>query len=432
MGQFKPMVKMMTTEPTVELKLKNGGAVAMKKGGSTTKAKKMAMGGDPMMSGEPGLASEMMGAPRMPSGPVGGSAAPVVGPKRPPMSMRRKAMKPPMRPPMRPPMSAPAPMAPPMPSAPMMKKGGNADMMQDKAMMKKAFKQHDMQEHKGGKGTTLKLKHGGMKYATGGVVNGQGGYKKGGLASGGIINTENQGGEYRNTKMHTSKTDHSPAKTGGVKNGNGGGYATGGVAKSNAGGYKNGGASKKFADGGSVQSDGRPVKMAQGAKKPSTPVSINQLSGTFKKGGKVTAAEGRLMSANKAENSSAMKAAKAVKLDQYSKYQKSGKKMAEGGDAQSRENAAARAAFDADERKFNEGLRSDVEDVVTYPLRKGKELFNKVKGSNFVKEVGDFADEYGDLYMKGLGLRSQNAPGPRVTKTKQSVTVSKKRGGSAC
>jgi hypothetical protein len=32
MGQFKPMVKMMTTEPTVELKLKKGGAVAMKKG----------------------------------------------------------------------------------------------------------------------------------------------------------------------------------------------------------------------------------------------------------------------------------------------------------------------------------------------------------------------------------------------------------------
>ena len=35
------------------------------------------------------------------------------------------------------------------------------DMMQDKAMIKKAFKQHDMQEHKGGKGTSLKLKKGG-------------------------------------------------------------------------------------------------------------------------------------------------------------------------------------------------------------------------------------------------------------------------------
>jgi hypothetical protein len=289
----------------------------------------------------------------------------------------------------------------------MMKKGGKADMMQDKAMMKKAFKQHDMQEHKGGKGTTLKLKHGGMKYATGGVVDGQGGYKKGGLASSGIINTENQGGEYRNTKMHTSKTDHSPAKTGGVKNGNGGGYKTGGVTKSNAGGYMNGGASKKFADGGSVQSDGRPVKMAQGDKKPSTPVSINQLSGTFKKGGKVTPSQGRLQAINKSENASSMKAAKAVKLDQYSKYQKPVKKMASGGDAQARENAAARDAFDADERKFNEGLRSDVSDALMYIPRKIKKAFNGMTGQGAVT----------------------------TTEREVSKTVSppgRKRGGSAC
>jgi len=50
-----------------------------------------------------------------------------------------------------------------------MKKGGMADAKedmkmdksQDKSMIKKAFKQHDMQEHKGGKGTTLKLASGG-------------------------------------------------------------------------------------------------------------------------------------------------------------------------------------------------------------------------------------------------------------------------------
>jgi hypothetical protein len=35
------------------------------------------------------------------------------------------------------------------------------DKSQDKAMIKKAFKQHDAQEHKGGKGTSLKLKKGG-------------------------------------------------------------------------------------------------------------------------------------------------------------------------------------------------------------------------------------------------------------------------------
>ena len=39
---------------------------------------------------------------------------------------------------------------------------GKADMAQDKALIKKAFKQHDMQEHKGGKGTSLKLKQGGV------------------------------------------------------------------------------------------------------------------------------------------------------------------------------------------------------------------------------------------------------------------------------
>ena len=36
------------------------------------------------------------------------------------------------------------------------------DLAQDKALIKKAFKQHDKQEHKGGKGTTLKLKKGGV------------------------------------------------------------------------------------------------------------------------------------------------------------------------------------------------------------------------------------------------------------------------------
>jgi len=36
-----------------------------------------------------------------------------------------------------------------------------SDLKQDKALIKKAFKQHDKQEHKGGKGTTLKLRAGG-------------------------------------------------------------------------------------------------------------------------------------------------------------------------------------------------------------------------------------------------------------------------------
>ena len=42
-----------------------------------------------------------------------------------------------------------------------MKEDMKMDTAQDKAMIQKAFKQHDAQEHKGGKGTTLKLASGG-------------------------------------------------------------------------------------------------------------------------------------------------------------------------------------------------------------------------------------------------------------------------------
>ena len=91
----------------------------------------------------------------------------------------------------------------------------------------------------------------------------------------------------------------------------------------NGGGYKKGGAAKKYAEGGSVNDSGKAEKMPQGQKKPSTPVSINQLSGTFKKGGKVmTPAEKRLDNQFKKENAPAMKAAKADSNEVYSKYGK--------------------------------------------------------------------------------------------------------------
>ena len=269
MGQFKPMVKMETTEPSVELKLKKGGKVAKKADGG--------MMGSPMGAMPPPMPARggMMGAK---------------APMRPPLAMRRRAMRgmPAGAGPAGPIGGAAqmqASMPPPMPSAPM-KKGGKADMGQDKAMVKKAFKQHDMQEHKGGKGTKLKLKHGG-KMATGGVVNGQGGF-----ATGGVVN--GQGGY----------------ATGGVAKSNGGGYKAGGKAmmvggmagdgmmgggmmddgmmnEGMSGAYKKGGATKKaYAAGGTVDS-GRPVAMPQGNNKPSAPVSIDRLSGTFKTGGTV-------------------------------------------------------------------------------------------------------------------------------------------------
>ena len=244
MGQFKPMVKMETTEPTVELKLKKGGMVKKANGG--------------MMAPPTAMPPAM--PPSMPArgGPMGAKA-----PLAPSLSARRRAMK----------MMGAGPAAPVGMAASRMKEGG--DTSQDKAMIKKAFKQHDMQEHKGGKGTNLKLKHGG-KMATGGVVNGQGGF-----ATGGVVDGQ-------------------------------GGYATGGVAKSNGGGYKKGGSAKKhFATGGSVSNAGSAVAMPQGRKPVPSPVMVTQLAGTYKKGGAVAPGNRPLEKVFKAENAPAMRAAKA-------------------------------------------------------------------------------------------------------------------------
>ena len=360
MGQFKPMVKMMTTEPSVELKLKNGGAVAMKKGGSTTKAKKMADGG----MGGLGAAGAMAGQSPMVGRPA--MANPIRTPAKPTMASRRKAM-----------MAKPA-----------MKDGGSVAEKLKEHADKPASKAHK-----------------GLK--TGGVVDGQGGYKDGGI----IKSTSGK------TMMHTAKPDHSPAKTGGVKMGNGGGYKTGGVAKANAGGYKKGGYAKKFADGGSVQADGRAVKMPQGQKKPSQPVSISRLSGTFKTGGKVTPAEGRLHSIHKAENATAMKEAKAKLTDKYSKYQ--GKKMATGGDpmhGSARESEGYKKFYE-NEKAENEADRKAAMDALMHPIETMKSLPGKVR-------------EGFDALKKGM--RGQGAVTTTEREVSRTVSPGKKRGGRAC
>jgi hypothetical protein len=226
MREFKPMVKMETTEPTVELKLKKGGAV-----------KKMAGGGMPM--------GAMIGAPK-------GGMMPGAKPKKPSLAARRRAMMaqgaagaPSGR--------AESMMAATPPAMPAMKKGGEmesskvhkAEMKKLSGIKKELTKHEKMPASKG---------HRGLK--TGGVVKGNAGYKAGGAVDDGC------------------------------------GYKTGGVAKANAGGFAKGGAIKKFAKGGRVQHDGGPEQMPQGRKKPAGPVSINQLSGTYKKGGAVMMASG--------------------------------------------------------------------------------------------------------------------------------------------
>ena len=281
MGQFKPMVKMMTDEPSVILKLKKGGGVKHK-----------AVGGFmPMAASQPAP----MGMPAR------GGMAPAAAPMKPSMAARRAAMNPNF-----------------------MKKGGKAekheDAAQDRAMIKKAMAgkkfasggEIDSAETKttikGNASKFAKTKmHDGDKtdkaHGTGAVKekNG-GGYATGGTIKGNVA-------KFAKTKMvDGDKTDKAHG-TGGIKESNAGGYAsggnvdwenrpadtakagkmngtTGGVRESNAGGYKKGGAAKKhYATGGNVVDDGKAEKMPRHF--VSRPVANSLQSGTFKKGGKV-------------------------------------------------------------------------------------------------------------------------------------------------
>ena len=316
MGQFKPMVKMETTEPSVELKLKKGGHVSMKKKSEH---------GHKMMDG--GMAGPMM-ARGMPP------AMMAMAPKKPAMAMRRRAMT-------------------AMPT-PLMKKGGEMESpkahkaeMAEMGKIEKELKHHESMKaskaHKGLKSggqasgemidadetkttiknsvkpfakTEMRTSKKDSAHGTGSVKEGNGGgYKKGGS-----INSETSSGDYVNTKVDQAKPDNARGPTGGVRMSNAGGFKKGGKAKyntgggvekyavdnvvgtpkgvtntttgavkeSNGGGYKKGGALKKhFATGGSVNNSGHAVVMPQANKPASKATEINMLSGVFKKGGKV-------------------------------------------------------------------------------------------------------------------------------------------------
>jgi hypothetical protein len=379
MGQFKPMVKMMTTEPTVELKLAKGGHVNMKKGGKAESGhKKMAMGGGAMdmMSGTPAL----VGRPAV--------NAPVRAPGKPSMASRRKAM-----------MAKPAAPMPPMKKGGKMAEGGESNKTHMAEMSKMKGLEKELKSHES---KPASKGHKGLK--TGGVALGNaGGYKKGGMATGGVklgnAGGYKEGGMSMVEKGGKMVPDFAADGKGKMK--------TGGVALGNAGGFKAGGKTSKkaYATGGTVNS-GKPVAMPQGAKKPSSPVSINQLSGTFKKGGKVTPAEGNLMKAFGRENAPAMKSAKAQSNEVYSKYQK----MAGGGSTSDKEMDMSKGAYDAhyaNEKAENEAMRNMV-------LGAPKKLMDSVKGM------------FSPKTPQGQGA---------VTKTEKSITVSpagKKRGGRAC
>jgi hypothetical protein len=333
MGQFKPMVKMETTEPSIELKLKKGGSVseAFK---NAKKAAKGEHGHKAMEHKADGGALELMArSPALVGRPA--VTPPTRGPAKPSMAQRRKAMAPAMS----------------KKAMPMRKKGGEVESnAEHKAEMKKINKvESELKSHekkpasKAHKG----MKSGGKCYATGGVVKGQGGYKTGGVVDG-------QGG-----------------------------YATGGVVNGQ-GGFKKGGGVKKFADGGKVDS-GKAEQMPQGKKKPSAPVAINMLSGSFKKGGNVSSA--KLQATFKKENAPAMKAAKKDSDEVYSKYQK-GKKMADGGSSYDESFASPTEQLREMRRMKNimkgEGAVSDAELEMAKGLGiagKIKGAYNKVKGA---------------------------------------------------
>jgi len=221
MGQFKPMVKMETTEPSVVLKLKKGGHVNMKKGGNGHSPMKK-MDGGPM--GDMGA----MNTPPMIRPPVVGGPS-IGSPRRPSMAERRKMMA--MAAMMK---NRPAAAAP-MGGLPTMKKGG---MATGGVALGNAggYKKGGM-PMKGGKPAFLKkMMGGGMMegYETGGVVNGQGGYKKGGaakkFADGGRVDSGRavsmpQGHKKPTPPVATNLLAGTFKKGGGVKKFNGGGDA---------------------------------------------------------------------------------------------------------------------------------------------------------------------------------------------------------------
>ena len=269
MGQFKPMVKMETTEPSVILKLKKGGKVAAKAS--------MESGHKPMQNNAHAMHAAM-------------HAEHGKSPKKPSMSARRRAMNPNQYAKggkvahkldggmMGAPAAMPAAMPAQMPAAPMraapaamgrpaltgmtpaqraarammvrkaltgMKKGGAADSKC--AALERELKHHESlsaaKAHKASGGaidrdeTKTTIEKGVNKFArtkvddddkhdrahgTGEVKEG----KPGGYAMGGTI--EGNEKKFENTKMNTAKRDAAGGGTGGVRMGNAGGFKKGG------------------------------------------------------------------------------------------------------------------------------------------------------------------------------------------------------------
>jgi len=432
MGQFKPMVKMMTTEPSVILKLKKGGKVS-----------KMAVGGNDFVPMQSSMTSGM------PS-----TAAPMgMAPKRPSMMTRRRAMNPNL----------------------MMKKGGVTA-----AEVEKELKQHESKSmskaHKkamGGKidsaETKTTVKGNAGKYLNTKVVDGDKTDKAhgtkgikmsnaGGYANGGTI--KGNAGKFLNTKVVDGDKTDKASGTGGVKMGNAGGFKKGGnvnwenrpangtpkgksntttgeVKEANGGGYKMGGSAKKaYATGGTVNT-GRPVAMPR--KPASRPVANSMQSGTFAKGGEVKKKEEkpnlRLVKTHTGPKGHVAKVYKDRDWEEYRTkfYTPEGKHLTEGDShTDDLEDAHMTAKSEVNRgyakggkaKKYAEGSSvtpSGDPKVVTD--KASRELEDALNPLSMIKEGYGKIKDY---------FTSKPAPAGSVTKTEKSVTVApRKRGGRA-
>lgn len=343
MGQFKPMVKMTTTEPSVILKLKKGGKVASpaakmaaspvaplsapaeagkapKKPSMAQRMKAMnpnlyAKGGNVQHKQMGGMMGPAMAPAARPARPARG-ARPMAGPVNPMTRAALGAMAPDQR-------AARAAMV--RKALTGMKSGGAASG-------KVAALEKELAHHKA---MSASKAHGVTKKASGGAVGsfaktkmvtahhdsakGTGDVKMGspaGYKMGGTI--EGNEGPFEKTKVVSAGKGKTNGTTGGVKMGNGGGYAAGGMAckadggtikaaeirpantskpgktntktgevrLGNAGGYKHGGSlGKAYATGGNVVDDGKAEKMPRRPVHP--PVANTMQSGTYKDGGNV-------------------------------------------------------------------------------------------------------------------------------------------------
>lgn len=451
-GGFKQMPKMMTTEPSVILKMKKGGHVNMKQDA------KGENGHSPMTTAKH---RESMEAEE------GNS------PKKPSMSERKKAMNPNFkdggkvakmadggmmggmmgRAPMRasPAMGA---MANPAMRAAMAKRA-----MAQRAMAQQAMAQRAMAGAPAGGALQPGMKKGGEVAKLEKELKQHESMKASkahkGLKSGGVAG-------YVNTKMHDGDKTDRTSGTGKVKMGNAGGYAAGGTITGNAKQYENTkmvdgdrnnpatgtkgvrmGNAGGYAMGGNVNWENRPANTSKPGKVNTTTGEVKKANaGGYKDGGMTMVKKnGKMVPDFAADGKGKMKDGGMMMGGQTSK-----KAYATGGSVNDQGKAVKMPAHFVSRpvanslqsgtfkkggqvKKYEDGGSTGndkytVKDPKAVSDKASRELEDALNPLSMAKE----------LYGKAKSYFSPTIPAGSVTKTEKSVTVApgKKRGGSAC